>query len=168
MRADAIVIRPLTQEDWPAVRRIYEEGIETGQATFETTAPDWEAFDANHNPDCRFVALVEDRVVGWAAFVPFSKRAVYRGVAEASVYVSAAERGTGTGTRLLESLIGASENQGYWTLLAKVFPENVVSLALVRKYGFREVGTLRKIGQLKGNWRDVVLLERHVDADGRH
>jgi len=156
------VIHALTSEHWPDVRRIYEEGIETGLATFETTSPDWEAFDENHIPDCRIVAMIDGRVVGWAALVPFSKRAVYRGVAEASLYVAARERGKGIGTRLLTSLIRASEEQGYWTLLAKIFPENVPSLTLARKHGFREVGLLHKIGQLKGEWRDVVLLERRT------
>ena len=161
-----MIIRPLIAEHWPAVRRIYEEGIETGQATFETSAPDWESFDANHTPDCRLVATIADRVAAWAALVPFSKRAVYRGVAEASLYVAAAERGKGIGTELLRSLIRESEERGYWTLLAKIFPENETSMALVRKHGFREVGRLRKIGQHKGVWRDVVLLERRV-GEGR-
>lgn len=166
MGSDAIGIHPLIHEHWPDVRRIYQEGIETGQATFETAAPDWEAFDANHTLDCRLVAIVEDRIVGWAALVPFSNRPVYRGVAEASVYVEARERGRGTGTQLLRSLIRASENKGYWTLLGKIFPENESSLALVGKYGFRDVGTLTKIGQHKGEWRDVVLLERRAGEEG--
>jgi phosphinothricin acetyltransferase len=164
-----MMIRPLLYEHWPAVRRIYEEGIETGQATFETSAPEWEAFDVNHTPDCRLVTLIADgaagidnRVAGWAALVPFSKRTVYRGVGEASVYIAAAERGKGVGTELLRALIGESEQRGYWTLLAKIFPENESSMALVRKHGFREVGRLCKIAQHKGHWRDVVLLERRV------
>lgn len=153
-------ISPLLPAHWPDVRRIYQEGIETGQATFETAAPEWEAFDASRTPDCRLVAVEDGRVLGWAALSPFSSRPVYRGVAEASVYVAAEARGQGLGKRLLEALIAESESNGYWTLLAKIFPENPTSLALVRRYGFRQVGTLERIGRRHGVWRDVLLLER--------
>lgn len=160
--ASAFSIVPLLHSHWPDVRRIYEEGIATGQATFETAAPDWEHFDATRNRDCRLVGMSGSRVVAWAVLVPFSSRPVYRGVAEASVYVAAEVRGTGVGSRMLEALVRASEANGYWTLLAKIFPENSGSLALVRKFGFREVGVLTKIAQDRGVWRDVVLLERRA------
>jgi L-amino acid N-acyltransferase YncA len=153
-------IDALLSSHWPDVRRIYQEGIDTGLATFETEAPEWEAFDAGRNRDCRLVALDDNKVVGWAALSPFSSRPVYRGVAEASVYVAVEARGRGLGKRLLEALIEESERQGYWTLLAKIFPENRASLALVRAYGFRQVGSLERIGQHHGVWRDVLLLER--------
>ena len=158
----SIVISPLLVEHWPDVRRIYQEGIDTGQATFETLAPEWEGFDAGRTRDCRMVAVEDGRVLGWAALSPFSSRPVYRGVGEASVYVAAQARGNGLGTLLLTTLIAESEKQGYWTLLAKIFPENQPSLALVRKYGFRQIGVLERIGQQHGVWRDVVLLERRT------
>lgn len=155
-----IAIVPLVADHWPAVRRIYEEGIATGQATFETAAPEWQAFDVGRTQDCRLAALEGDLLLGWAALSPFSSRPVYRGVAEASVYVAADARGRGLGSRLLEALIEESERCGYWTLLAKIFPENTASMALVRRYGFREVGRLERLGAQHGVWRDVVLLER--------
>lgn len=160
--ASALLIVPMVYAHWPEVRRIYEEGIATGQATFETAAPDWERFDATRNRDCRLVGMDGSRVVAWAVLVPFSSRPVYRGVAEASVYVAAEARGTGVGSRMLEALVRASEENGYWTLLAKIFPENTGSLALVRRFGFREVGVLTKIGCVRGVWRDVVFLERRI------
>ena len=156
------VLTSLTQIHWPEVQRIYQEGIDTDQATFETAAPDWDRFDEGHTKDCRLVAVESERVVGWAALSPFSSRPVYRGVAEASVYVASDARGKGVGSHLLAALIRESEQNGYWTLLAKIFSENPASLALVKRYGFREVGVLRRIGQQHGVWRDVVLLERRV------
>jgi phosphinothricin acetyltransferase len=157
-----LTIAPLLEAHWPDVRRIYQEGIDTGQATFETSAPDWERFNAGHTRDCRLVALAEGRVIAWAALSPFSSRPVYRGVAEASLYVAAAERGKGAGSALMERLIRSSEECGYWTLLAKIFPENPASLALTRKFGFREVGILSRIGCHHGVWRDVLLLEHRA------
>lgn len=159
---EPFTIVPMLEAHWPEVRRIYEDGIATGQATFETAVPDWERFDVSHARDCRFVGVDGSRVVAWAALTPSSSRPVYRGVAEASVYVAAEARGTGVGSRMLEALVRASEANGYWTLLAKIFPENTGSLALVRKFGFREVGVLTKIGCDRGVWRDVVLLERRA------
>ena len=152
----------MTSDDWPVVQAIYEQGIQTGQATFETAAPDWESFDRSHTQDCRPVARQDNEIVGWGALSPFSSRPVYRGVAEASVYVAAEARGKGYGTQLLARLINESEQNGYWTLLSKIFPENAASLALVKRHGFREVGVLRRIGRQHGVWRDVVLLERRV------
>ena len=143
-------IAPLTELHWARVQPIYQEGIETGQATFETSAPDWDHFDSAHTEDCRLVAVEAKRVLGWAALTPFSSRPVYRGVAEASVYVASTVRGRGIGSHLLASLIRESEQNGYWTLLAKIFPENPASLALVKRYGFREVGILRRIGKQHG------------------
>lgn len=152
----------MTAHDWPVVREIYEQGIKTGQATFETLAPDWERFDRSHTQDCRPIARQHNEIVGWGALSPFSSRPVYRGVAEASVYIAEAARGKGIGTALLTRLIDESESNGYWTLLSKIFPENVASLALVKRHCFREVGVLRRIGQQDGVWRDVVLLERRL------
>jgi L-amino acid N-acyltransferase YncA len=155
-----IRLRPLEPGDWGSVRDIYAAGIATGDATFETEPPDWEAWNAGHLPTCRFVAVLDEEVVGWAALSPVSDRCVYAGVAEVSVYVDPHRKAMGVGTRLLERLISASEEEGLWTLQAGIFPENVASIELHRKLGFRVVGTRERLGKMKGRWRDVVLLER--------
>lgn len=154
--------RPIEIADWDNVRRIYLDGLTTGQASFESEAPTWRRWDAAHNDDCRIVAVDRGVIVAWAALSPFSSRAVYKGVAEASVYVMAKWRGRGVGSAALQELIRQSEIAGYWTLLAKIFPENLPSLALSVKNGFREVGVLRNIGRHGDRWRDVVLLERRA------
>lgn len=153
--------------DWEAVRRIYLEGIATGDATFETDAPTWEEWDRRHRPDCRQVACNQGEVVGWAALSPYSSRHVYRGVAEESVYVASTARGLGVGKALLEALVVASEQAGVWTLQAGIFPENTASLAVHRACGFRAVGRRERIGQMDGVWRDVMLLERRSRVAGR-
>jgi phosphinothricin acetyltransferase len=153
-------IHEIRPEDWSEVCAIYEQGIATGDATFETAVPSWESWDAAHLPTCRLVARRDGAIAGWAALTPFSKRPVYRGVAEASVYVAASERGSGVGSALMQELIERSEAEGIWTLLAKIFPENTTSLGVVAKFGFRTVGKLEKIGKSNGVWRDVILLER--------
>lgn len=162
-----IVINKMTSEDWPAVRAIYLEGIATGNATFETGAPDWEKWDRAHLPDCRLVARKDGRIIGWAALSPVSGRCVYAGVASLSIYVAAAARGQGVGKALLCALIEASEERGVWTLEAGVFPENVASLALHKACGFREVGRREHIGQMGGVWRDVIFMERRSRVVGR-
>lgn len=159
-------VEPMRRKDWDAVRRIYEEGIATGHATFETVAPEWESWDAAHLKSCRLVARADGQVLGWAALCPVSSRCVYAGVAEGSVYVARSQRGNGVGTALLKALIQASEAKGVWTLEAGVFPENQASLSLLRKQGFRRVGIRRRLGQLQGKWRDVVLLERRSERIG--
>jgi phosphinothricin acetyltransferase len=140
------------------VRSIFEEGIATGQATFETEAPTWEAWDGAHSAG--IVAEEEGEVVGWAALSPYSARAVYAGVAEESVYVAARARGRGVGRALLEAIVVRSERAGIWTLEAGVFPENRASITLHLGCGFRVVGVRERIGRLHGEWRDVLLLER--------
>src|SRR5262245_49034341 len=130
----------MRSDDWPQVRSIYLEGIETGQATFETEAPDWEQWDSGHLPPCRLVARSYDRILGWAAMSPVSRRQVYAGVAEVSVYVAAEARGKGLGDALMAALVKASEVEGLWTLQASIFPENQASISLHLKHGFREVG----------------------------
>jgi L-amino acid N-acyltransferase YncA len=146
--------------DWPAVREIYEEGIATGQATFEERPPDWEDWDRGHLPECRLVARHEGRVIAWAALAPVSSRYAYRGVAEVSMYVAAAARGTGVGRALGAALVEASERAGIWTLEGWVFPENRASLALCEDLGCRVVGMRERLGCMNGRWRDVVLVER--------
>jgi L-amino acid N-acyltransferase YncA len=160
-----MIVRDLVADDWPAVRAIYEEGIEHGDATFETEAPSWEAWDAAH-PQLRLVAEQEGAVVGWAAISPASTRRCYRGVGEASIYVTEAARGKGVGRALLEWLVERSEGEAYWTLTAGVFPENEASLRLHRACGFRELGVRERIGESGGVWRDVVLLERRSERVG--
>jgi len=154
------VIDSLLTQDWELVLAIYLEGIATGQATFETEAPDWERWDAGHLPQCRLVARSGDGILGWAALSPVSRREVYAGVAEVSVYVAASARGFGVGGALMRALIEASERQGVWTLQSSVFPENHASVALHLKHGFREVGRRERIARHHGVWRDTVVLER--------
>lgn len=155
-----ITIRDLQADDWPAVRTIYQEGIDTGNATFETSPPEWQTWDKSHRPDCRFVAESDGRMEGWAALTQVSGRCVYAGVAEVSVYIAQAGRGKGIGTQLLNQLISASEAAGIWTLQAGIFPENAASLHLYEKAGFRLVGRRERIGKMQDVWRDTVLLER--------
>jgi phosphinothricin acetyltransferase len=159
-------LRPLVAEDWPAVRAIYEEGIATKNATFETAAPSWDTWDAKHAKAARLVAVTAEAVVGWAALSPVSDRCAYAGVAEVSVYVAAAARGQGVGLRLLRELVAQSEQQGIWSLQAGILPENAASLAIHERCGFRVVGTRERLGQLDGRWRDVVLLERRSRVVG--
>jgi phosphinothricin acetyltransferase len=153
-------------EDWEAVRTIYQEGIATGNATFETDAPEWEKWDEDHLRNCRIVARIDGQVVGWAALSAVSGRCVYAGVAEVSVYVAASARGQGMGKALLQALIEESEGVGIWTLQAGIFPENAASVTLHKKLGFREVGRRELIGQMNGVWRDVLLMERRSKVLG--
>jgi len=155
-----IFIEPLTAEHWEAVRSIYLEGIATGNATFQQTAPEWEEWDEGHLRACRMVARSGQQIVGWAALSSVSWRPVYRGVAEVSIYVAESARGRGVGTTLMARLIADSEAEGIWTLQAGIFPENTSSIALHTKAGFRVVGTRSRLGCMDGCWRDVVLLER--------
>jgi phosphinothricin acetyltransferase len=161
-----MIIRPMTEADAVAVLAIYQAGIDTGHATFETVAPEWPAFDRSRLPDHRLVATDPDtgRVVGWAALSPVSDRCVYAGVAEDSVYVDEAARGRGVGGALLRALVESSERGGIWTLQTGIFPENTASVALHEKVGFRIVGRRERLGQHHGVWRDVLFLERRSPA----
>jgi len=165
----AFRITEMQPEDWPAVERIYLEGIATGNATFETESPGWEAWEAKHHTHSRLITRGEQGVLGWAALSPVSTRRVYAGVAEVSIYVSDGARGKGVGKALLGALVTKSEENGIWTLQAGIFPENDASIALHKACGFREVGMREKMGKLRGVWRDVVLLERRAKqfADDR-
>jgi len=168
-RERAIAIEPMTTDDWPGVRRIYAEGIATGDATLEREAPDWNHFDHSHRRDCRFVAGDGPvrAVLGWTALTAYSARRVYSGVAWESVYVAEGHRGRGIGRALLEALIPASEAAGIWTLCAGVLVENVASLAMHEAVGFRRVGVQQRMGQdARGRWRDIVLLERRSETAG--
>jgi L-amino acid N-acyltransferase YncA len=157
-------IEPMTAADWPAVREVYAEGIATGQATFDERPPSWEEWDRGHLAECRLVARRGERVVAFAALSRVSSRPVYRGVAEVSLYVAAADRGSGVGLTLGEALVEASEQAGVWTLEGLIFPENHSSLALCQSLGCRVVGVRERFGRMGDRWRDVVLVERRSKA----
>ena len=152
--------------DWTRVSEIYQEGINTKLATFETEVPTWERWDEVHLSDARLLAELDEKIVGWAALSPVSARPAYRGVAEVSLYVAEVARGRGVGKRLLGALVQESERIGLWTLQAVTFRENAGSVALHKKCGFREVGVREKIARLDGVWRDTVLLERRSQEVG--
>jgi L-amino acid N-acyltransferase YncA len=153
-------IEPLRPADWPAVRAIYEAGIATGNATFETAAPAWEAWDAAHLPEHRLLASDDGRVLGWAALAPVSDRCAYAGVAEDSIYVAPDGQGRGVGRALLTAVVASAERGGIWTVQTGIFPENQPSIRLHQACGFRVVGRRERLGRLNGRWRDVLLLER--------
>ncbi len=155
-------IEELKDEHWPAVRAIYQDGIDGSNATFETVAPEWNEWDRAHLREGRLVAKAEGAVVGWAALSPVSSRPGYAGVAEVSIYVATSAREKGIGKALLQALIEASERAGFWTLQGGIFPENKASIALHRSCEFREVGVRERIGQLHGVWKDVLLMERRT------
>lgn len=155
-----IEITDMTPSHWEDVRRIYLQGIATGNATFETTCPDWNTWNASHRKDCRLIAMLNGQVTGWAALSEVSGRCAYSGVAEISIYVNADHRGQKVGDSLMEQLITKSEKSGIWTLQAGIFPENIPSIRLHKKHGFRIVGTREKIGKLGRQWRDIILMER--------
>lgn len=162
-----LVVRAMRDVDWPTVAAIYGEGIATNDATLEREVPSWAAWNAGHRRECRFVATLDGDVVGWIALSDYSARDVYRGVAWESVYVAERARGTGVGRALLAHLIAASEAAGVWTLLAGVQIENVASLALHERSGFRRIGVQVRVGRdPTGRWRDVVLLERRSSTIG--
>ncbi len=162
-----IEFRRLNQEDWISVAEIYRQGIETGLATFQKDVPAWEDWDSSHLICCRIVACRGDEIIGWAALTHFSARSVYKGVAEVSVYVSIRHRGQKVGTRLLKKLISESEKEGFWTLQAGIFPENLTSIRIHENLGFKKVGVRKKIGKLNGIWRDIILLERRSNIVGK-
>jgi L-amino acid N-acyltransferase YncA len=160
-----MTVRPMTTVDAEPVLRIYQAGLDTGEASFEFATPPWDAFDQGRLPLHRFVAVTGDDVVGWVAVSPVSARAVYAGVVEHSVYVDPASHGQGVGGRLLAALIESTEDAGIWTIQSGVFPENIASLRLHERAGFQAIGTRHHVGRHlggpnAGRWRDVVLLER--------
>ncbi|HEX5798494.1 MAG TPA: GNAT family N-acetyltransferase [Gaiellaceae bacterium] len=152
-------IASLERRHWEEVAAIYAEGIATGNATFETSVPGWDEWDRAHLRDHRLVAT-DGAVLGWAALAPVSDRCVYGGVVENSVYVAAAARGRGVGRALLDALVASTEAAGIWTIQTGIFPENESSIRLHERAGFRIVGRRERLGQLDGEWRDVLLLER--------
>lgn len=163
----ALVISGMDEGSWESVRRIYQQGMDTNIATFETVCPSYEAFDASHTADCRYVIRADGDIVGWAALSPVSSRNVYRGVAEVSVYVDEAYRGKKAGTQLLSHLIQCSEQSGYWTLQAGIMQDNEASIHLHKKCGFRVIGYRERVAQDRfGTWRNTVLMERRSRVVG--
>ena len=165
------LVEPMKREDWEQVRAIYEEGIATENATFEPVVPDWKTWDSAHVPEPRLVVRVNGQVAAWAALSRVSARKVYAGIAEVSIYVGEKYKGKGIGDALLGALVDASEKAGFWTLQGGIFPENEISIELHKKHGFRVLGVREKVGkmaygELKGKWRDVVLMERRSKVAG--
>ena len=153
-------------QHWEAVKTIYEEGIATGNATFQTAAPSWQEWDNAHVKTCRLIATENNEVLGWAALTAVSSRCVYAGVAEVSVYVAANARGKNIGSLLLQALINESEQNGIWTLQSSIFPENKASISMHEKNGFRIIGYREKIGKMGNVWRDNISLERRSNKIG--
>lgn len=165
-KKDPFSIESMTADAWPAVEKIYADGIATKNATFEQTTPDWNTWNSSHRSDCRFVARMGSEIVGWAALSNVSNRCIYSGVAEVSIYVDPGFHGRGIGDRLMKTLIAESETNGLWTLQAGIFPENERSIQLHLRNGFRIIGSRERIGKMDGVWRDTVLLERRSDQVG--
>ena len=163
---ETVKIKQMHQAHWGQVKQIYESGIATGIATFETTAPSWEKWNEGHLSFARFVAAKNNEIVGWAALSPVSNRCVYGGVAEVSVYVRDLHKGKGIGELLLQNLITESESNGIWTLQAGIFKDNVASVKLHKKVGFRIIGYRERIGKLKDAWKDNYILERRSKVVG--
>ncbi len=163
-----VLVRPMGAGDAGPVLAIYQAGLDTGQASFEVTAPAWEEFDAGKLPAHRHVAVDAGtgEALGWAAVIAVSDRCVYAGVVEHSVYVHPGHKRRGIGAALLAALVESTEAAGIWTIQSGVFPENTASLRLHRQAGFRVVGTRERIGRHNGEWRDVVLIERRSAAAG--
>jgi phosphinothricin acetyltransferase len=157
------LLATLLENHFDAVREIYEQGIRSGDATFETTCPPWDQWNTKHLPHSRFVVIDAGVIAGWAALSPVSERCVYEGVAEVSVYVRNGHHGKGIGFELLQALVQSSEEHGIWTLQAGIFPENKASIHLHEKCGFKTVGIRERLGKMGDRWRDVVLMERRSE-----
>ncbi len=159
-------VRELSETDWPEVSRIYQEGIDTNLATFQTASPSYEEWNHSHLRTCRLVLAWNGLVIGWAALTPVSGRCVYAGVAEVSIYIDSNHRGRGAGKTLLNELIRLSEENGFWTLQSGIMQENAASIRLHESCGFRMVGYREKIGRDRfGSWRNTVLMERRSAED---
>ena len=154
-------IREMNQDDWKDVKRIYQNGMDTNNATFQVVCPSYEEFNTSHIAKCRFVITDHDIVIGWAALTTVSSRCVYSGVAEVSIYIDEAYKGQGAGTALLMHLVQQSEQEGFWTIQAGIMQENTTSIRLHEKCGFRLIGFREKIGKDRlGQWRNTVLMEK--------
>jgi len=162
----SIKILPLIPKHWVEVKKIYEQGLKTGIATFETESPNWEEWNQSHLSICRFVAIQEEKVIGWVALSPVSSRCVYGGVAETSIYIDEKFQGKGIGKMLLSEVIASSEENNYWMLQAGVMPANIGSIKLHESMGFRIVGYREKISKLNDVWMDNIFLERRSKVVG--
>jgi len=160
------MIRNIYNPDAAAILDIYRQGLDSGEASFETEAPDWKTWQAKYLPACRLVWEQDGQVLGWAALAPVSVRECYRGVAEVSVYVATHCVGQGIGSKLMARLVEESENNGIWSLYSSIFPENKATLKLHLRHGFRQVGIRERIAQQHGRWRDTLILERRSDKTG--
>lgn len=161
-----VEIKAMLPEHWKDVSKIYKEGIDTGMATFEKEIPTWKTWNNGHLKECRIIAQINQEIVGWAALSPVSSRCVYGGVGEVSVYVDKEFKRNNIGKKLLQKLINESEKNGLWTIQSGVFPENIASIKLHKKLGFRQIGYREKIGKLDGVWKDNILLERRSKLIG--
>lgn len=162
-----LAIRPMNERDWPDVAEIYRQGIATGKATFQSDTPEYREWDASHLPTCRFVAIAAEKVAGWAALSGVSSRCVYKGVAEVSIYIAEQVRKNGIGQKLLNYLIEQSEKAGIWTLQSGIMSDNLASIRLHEKCGFRKVGYRERIGRdISGVWRSTVLMEKRSSTSG--
>lgn len=155
-----VKIRPMKNSDWHYVSKIYRQGISTGDATFETKTISRVKWNSTHLKQCRLIAEINGIVAGWAALSKVSERLVYKGVMEVSVYIDENYRGKKIGSKLLTALVKESEKNGIWTLQASIFPENIASILIHKKSGFRKLGIRKKIGKMNGIWRDTILMER--------
>lgn len=163
-----VQVRTMLPVDFDAVRAIYQAGLDGGLASFETVAPDWQAFDRSKLPEHRLVAEVDGVVAGWVAVSAVSSRPVYAGVVEHSVYVAPITQGLGIGSMLLHALFASTESTGIWTIQSGIFPNNVASLRLHERCGFRVVGTRERVGRHPfDGWRDVVMVERRSQVAGQ-
>jgi len=157
----------MQQAEWPQIAAIYEDGLRTGIATFQSSIPEWEEWNQSHCRTCRLVARSDERVLGWAALSQVSERCVYSGVGEVSIYVAENCRGCGIGKKLLIQLVDSSEDNGFWSLQAGIIKENLPSRELHKKCGFREVGIRERPGMMSdGRWYDVVIMERRSSRVG--
>lgn len=156
----------INKDHYPDIAAIYKQGIDTGMATFETSVPSWESWSENKLQHSRFIALENNRALGWAALSKVSSRCVYEGVAEVSIYISENHRGKGVGKILMEHLIEDSETHGIWTLQSGMFPENEATVALHKVFGFRIIGYREKIGKLGDVWKDSLIMERRSKIVG--
>jgi phosphinothricin acetyltransferase len=160
------MIREMLKSDKKQILALYEKGLKTRNATFEINVPSWEEWNSNHHKHSRYVYLNNNSIIGWVALSPISKRYVYRGVSEISIYIDPDYSGRGIGSELIEKVILSSEVHGIWTLFASIFPENKASLRLHEKFGFRKIGFREKIASLDGIWRDTIILERRSSLVG--
>lgn len=162
-----VTIRNMENSDWTVASQIYQQGIDDGNATYERKAPEWKVWDAAHIRKCRFVAVTDDKIVGFAVISNISARAVYSGVAEVSIYIAKDCQGKGVGKRLMNHLVAETEKAGFWTLQSVIMQENLPSLKLHEKCGFRTVGFRERMAKdFKGVWRNTVLMERRSSAAG--